>query len=789
MDLERAKEYLERACSERLLSACANLANLHMWNVAPAPRDTDLAFELNKKTCALGSAQGCYHTGFIHAFWKDDRDTAEPFFKAACAGGSSFSCRILRSQQLRFHGTFGETREILEQAVAACEDGDLAECNRVLDPTFQRSYEISPARRERAKAAIERVCIERPGERGCGLYLARAFEKTGSLSPVDEAQKQSCDEGNFTACMLFGQTLSVDRGRDETPVQKAARLEAAKAPLAKACDEGNRAIACFALSENYESQKGKVGSRQKRLEYLGKACRNHYGRACFELGKEHYDLEDTSQAAAALDNFKKGCLYGWGTSCQYVSAILTRQYFSEELDLTWKEAVKTAYEYAEVGCHRYRNPNSCAGVGTLLAADEPNGIERDLEKGLSYLQVACRRDVRWACQYLLTKGSKDGEEILKLMLSEQHLAPKSYRFMKEEQALDEFEVAATRGVDVFEHLDESVERCFDDKRTCHNNKVRFNKLIKAALTDFATRCTKEQDGEACGYVARMVDISIGSVKHEVGLIQEYARLGCAYDNGYSCSLIAFRGHFEDWGEVFDRDEVFEAAKKTFEIYSEHAWTGTSLAAIAFDQGRAWSTIQPLYLEHCEAKGISNYACEVHTRRIIFNAARHNPEVAIDFTKRQCEQYKDSRSCALYARALFAKDAALTTEFIPRDCDLKKDPRALCAERGWQLLQREETQEEGARALREACDEDDANACHDLAVWLRGKDSIAALAEGREVLDRSCELGHPAGCFAMGMMYRAGTRYIKADAKVARGYFNKGCEKYHRTSCLAKHGHL
>lgn len=783
-DLERAKELLERACDARVVEACAKLANLHMWNIAPA-RDTDLARELNQKSCELGSPNACYHFGFIHQFWDDDRESAIPFYKIACEGGHAYACGILRHITLRYSGTKQQVERAIEDTLLACESGETQQCYLLLQIFPQYGFELSREQLLRGEKMLDNICVVNSGHRPCSSYFQWHRRKYKEPARGEASAVSACEEGNFYACTTIGQVLGVRRFPEESLGEKASRRERAKPYLEKACQEGHHANACYGLAKLYESQRGKAGVKKKQLEYLALACEYHYGQACIDYSNALYDKDDPSTYKDALEYSEKACVYGVGGACNSIAVLLTKHHRHESIDLTWNQAVRRAFDSSELGCHEFKNRYACGNLGFFLTADSPNGLDRDHEKGLAYLKRACGWNVHWACRELLLRGSQDGEEIFKLLLSEKELAPKERLLFERDRPLDTIETKPRTNLTMFKNLDKSVSRCDLDARSCKKNKARFHKLILAALEDFTTKCKEQGDGESCGYVMRMVDTGLGPVIHNKEVVQKYARLGCEHDDASSCAYIAWRGHFYNWSEKFDDDAIFNAAKKALEFDPKEEWHARVLASIAFARAAPWDTIEPLYTAHCEAKNISNYACNMTLRRLLLDLAEINPDGARSFTQKQCEEDRDTRACALYARARFADSPGVATELVPQKCEVNSGSLSLCGELGWQLLQDEATVARGEEKLTAVCDEEHAEACFQLGQWLLRDTKLSSQSNGRKRLEEACELDHASACFELGVMYKAGSRYIEADEKRSKRFFKKSCEKFHRAACLAE----
>ncbi len=94
----------------------------------------------------------------------------------------------------------------------------------------------------------------------------------------------------------------------------------------------------------------------------------------------------------------------------------------------------------------------------------------------------------------------------------------------------------------------------------------------------------------------------------------------------------------------------------------------------------------------------------------------------------------------------------------------------------------------ARAHIAACDDGDAQACHDFGVQLvRGRQVLTDWRRASELFQEACDGGVPEGCSRRGWLYlhfRADDRGLRIDSALATDLYERACDEGATSGCVA-----
>jgi TPR repeat protein len=242
---------LQEACDRKDAAACDKLGNIYQKSFFASDgeqTDGDRAFALYKRSCDLGSVDGCSDLGWTYAEGMGvgrDFKAAEKLYQKGCDAGHIASCGLLGS----LYAT----------------DWDGKGPNPLKDLP-------------RARKIFERVCngkIDGLGcISGCGdlasnyYYGARGQEK--NLAEAARLYERDCDAGCSNSCDSGARMFKTGEGvtRDAA---KAARM------YQRACDIG-LTPSCVDLGEMYRDGVGVVASRDRASELFKRGCTRSRGQ-------------------------------------------------------------------------------------------------------------------------------------------------------------------------------------------------------------------------------------------------------------------------------------------------------------------------------------------------------------------------------------------------------------------------------------------------------------------------------------------------------------------------------
>lgn len=776
-DFVRARELVERACGERLLSACASLANMHMHSAGIA-RDTDFSVKFNRELCAAGSPMACHHVGFALEGWEGKEGESIPYYKRACEGGSTGSCNDVRRITLGRDATLEQARSIISGYLERCEERELDSCGFYLRSVEALGYQTSPTSRRRALEMIESTCTDYPDLDDCFGNVAGLEPDNAMFFKLEDRFEEACQkEDNYTMCYQLGAARFKIYPEGETRAQLHERVGASKGELRKACEEGKRPHACWYLSNifHYEAGKGQAGSDAKKIDALERACDYGYHLRCTNLGRVLYDPNKPQAIRAAHDAYKKGCENNITSACSEMAGVLTKH--PDVFELTAAQANASALPHHRASCHKLTHVTACLATAKLLL-QKPEASPYDQVNARHYLRFACNEGSSAACHEFLLIAPDKGEEFFSLLREDTTLVA------ADDANLKPLKIDALDKIAPLISLSKAVKNCDSGRGICFKNKARFHDLILASSQRLKEEC-EGGSGASCSMLMRLVDEGLGPLEQDLEATQGYARRGCELGDVISCTWIVTGTYFGRWGDAFDGEAAWIAAQTTLQANPADPGNARRLVATAFARGIPSSELESHLRGHCEALEKKNEACQASSRNLVLPLARYYPVAAHAFTRRQCEVSGHSESCALLARAMFELDRSSANEHVPTTCEPGEHHPTLCVERGWQLLQDVTTASEGEALLSKLCEEGaHVDACQELGTWLIAKPTLAAQSRGRELLKKACDDDHMIACYHLGMIYREGTDKLDPEKDRASTILEKSCDGYYRPACLA-----
>ena len=779
-DFDRARELYEHACNERLLSACSNLANLHMRN-SGIVQDKDLAVELNQKICAVGSPSGCYQMGYITEAWQKNPKESIPYYRRGCDGGDWRSCHAIKRLTLERDATLAQIREFTTSHLEQCEERDMRGCDFYLDDLERHGVETTPAGRRRALEIVEATCADFPMFSGCIEVVTGLGDGMAMFSRLEDRFDSVChDDNNYTMCEKLGILGFKTRPRGGTQEKREARRASYEAALQKACEDGRRPRACWFLANSHHNaaKEGIAGRAARKVEALKRACGYGYYGTCGHLGEALYDPGSTGAIQAARAAFKRGCDGNNVEACSLLAGVLTKH--PEVFELTREQANAAALPLHRKACHELEQPDACEATSTLLLSREPAPSRREEDDALGYLVFACNKGSVSACHELLTRAPERGRAFFGLLRAGVSLTSRGGG------DLEPLEASPLQDDSIFNHLSSAVKGCPTVKGSCVENKVRFYNLLRSAEEILKQEC-QGGNGASCGVLMQLVDEAFEPMTLDAKAAVALAGLGCEYRDFISCQWLSSNVYSRRWRGFFDRATTLDAANRALAARPADTSSARLLVAIALEQNLPLAELAVPLQKRCESLEKSNQACHASSREVVLPLARHNPVAARDFTGQQCKSFGHNGSCALYARAMFELDPSKINDHVPADCDPSKHHPTLCAERGWQLLQGEDSAREGAALLSSLCEAGNIDACQDLGAWLIAKPTLGEQSQGRELLQRACAADHALACYHLGLLYRDGTTKLDADEERAASTLEKSCGGFYRPACFELRG--
>lgn len=370
------RDALRLSCDRGIGSACQHLGAQMLSEADTDHRSVLASFE---RGCELGWRSSCWRVGWylgavqppeVRRIIPLDEARALDFATRGCDGGDSYSC-VYRAQLGLGTLPLSQLRAALEKA---CEL-DAASCWRV--SSWRRHGVGGPAVDAPTDRALERSC-DADDHEGC-RGLQQAFVKSGAeglhadVAGYLERLRKRCAADDALACELVMDAEASGWGGAADP---AAAIRAA----AQRCSEGD-AIACGDVGVRFERGSGVERDLERSRQAYERACEvGERALACDNLASwlRRYDrsAEGRTRAMALAT---EGCRKGRAHACFQLQALLD----DGRSPAPDAAAVRTALE---AGCATYRN-DPCLRLA--VARRDGVGGPQDLENARIELREQC----------------------------------------------------------------------------------------------------------------------------------------------------------------------------------------------------------------------------------------------------------------------------------------------------------------------------------------------------------------------------------------------------------------
>ncbi len=358
---------LDNECAAGERAACDALG-VFLLEGEEVEHEPGRALRLLGASCERGSIDACRRIGVYVAARPEGPDDALGLTAArrACDADDPESC--LAAGEL-LHAGRGSARDI-EGAVAffqkGCEAGNDLACRKVAD------HYVGLNDRASLVQLYESMCdADRP--RGCTL-LANMFARDHEpeeRSRIGELWQRGCTGGDLDGCTHLA--VAFVRGDHGIPPDTGQARE-----LLEAGCRAEHWAACAHLGEIEELGIGRRPNPGRARELYTRACERRSGLACYRLGAIERDRRGRSDAAVAVEYFRRACDTG---EIPRACGALAAAYDAGRGVEQDPEQAEPLYHMACDGGH----PDSCIRLADL--------VQNDPSRVRAYREKACERRI------------------------------------------------------------------------------------------------------------------------------------------------------------------------------------------------------------------------------------------------------------------------------------------------------------------------------------------------------------------------------------------------------------
>lgn len=347
-------------------------------------------------TCPIAAARACYELAELRKQSPPDEydmTTASIEYERACDSGYMPACNELANDLTVGLGRGRDLERAAELYQRSCDAGIGVSCRQLANLHARRILEGLKVdkqymRAQEAKAVTldERLCKQDPG--WC-LNHGKAYEDGSGVerdrARAREIYQDGCGRGATDSCLGLA-LLDLWRDGERTPKE----MSAITTELTRLCEEG-AARACSVLADiGNKGLHGTSMAPERVRELLTRACDRGDDEGCARLAVIYQKGDGVpAHLGKARTLSRRACDLGHALACLMGSA--------EVFDEVKSRGRSNKIELVERACHLGAE-EGCYWMGLLLS--DHMYAERDVARGMEYLQMACLIGHQGACDTL-----------------------------------------------------------------------------------------------------------------------------------------------------------------------------------------------------------------------------------------------------------------------------------------------------------------------------------------------------------------------------------------------------